>query len=82
MEVGALATKCGYFPIFRYDPAISTFTLDSKNPDFDSYQSFLESQNRYKMLAAVNKKHALELLNENKENAIKRFNYYLSLTQK
>lgn len=82
MEIGSLATKCGYFPIFRYNPENNIFTLDSKNPDFDSYQTFLESQNRYKMLATVNKDHALHLLEENKENAIKRFNYYLSLTQK
>ena len=77
VNIEALATKCGYFPIFRYDG--TNFTLDSKNPDFDLYEEFLEKQTRYTMLKSVNEKHANELLNENKENALKRFKYYQSL---
>ena len=77
INIESLATKCGYFPIFRYDG--NTFTLDSKNPDFDLYEEFLNSQTRYSMLKAVNKEKADNLLEENKQNAIKRFEYYKNL---
>ena len=77
VNMESLATKCGYFPTFRYDG--TTFTLDSKNPDFDLYEEFLNNQTRYSMLKTVNKEKADILLKENKENAIKRFEYYKSL---
>ncbi|MCI9586074.1 MAG: pyruvate:ferredoxin (flavodoxin) oxidoreductase, partial [Bacilli bacterium] len=32
VNMEALATKCGYFPTFRYNDGV--FVLDSKNPDF------------------------------------------------
>ncbi|MBR3229389.1 MAG: pyruvate:ferredoxin (flavodoxin) oxidoreductase [Bacilli bacterium] len=76
INIEKLATKCGYFPIFRFN---EKFTLDSKNPDFDLYEEFLNSQNRFTMLKIVNKDSSDKLLKENKENAIKRFNYYKSL---
>jgi len=76
----ALATKCGYFPIFRYDG--TTFNLDNKNPDFDLYEQFLDSQTRYSMLKTINKEKALELLESNKEEAIRRFEYYKELDKK
>ncbi len=77
VNMEALATKCGYFPIFRYDG--EKFTLDSKNPDFDLYEDFLNMQTRYAMLKNVNKEKADQLLKQNKENAIKRFKFYKSL---
>ena len=77
VNIESLATKCGYFPIFRYDG--ENFTLDSKEPNFDLYEEFLNSQTRYNMLKAVNEEKAETLLKQNKENAIKRFEYYKSL---
>lgn len=77
VNMEALATKCGYFPTFRYN---GQFTLDSKNPDFDLYDEFLNKQSRYTMLKAVNPEKTKELLEENKENAIKRFEYYQNLS--
>ena len=41
MMEGELATKCGYFPIFRYNPDKDLFTMDSKNVDFSLYEDFL-----------------------------------------
>ncbi len=73
-----MATASGYFPIFRYD---GTLHLDC-NPNFDLYEEFLNNQTRYSMLKAVNKDKALELLNANKENAMKRFEYYKNLSEK
>ncbi len=76
------ATKSGYFPIFRYHPETKTFTLDSKKVDFDLYEDFLNSQNRYAMLKEINPNKAEELLQQNKLNAMKRFEYYKSLSEK
>ena len=76
VHMEALATKCGYFPIFRYN---GKFTLDSKNVDFDLYDDFLNMQTRYSILKTVNPDKALELLEENKNASLKRFEYYKSL---
>ena len=80
VEEEALATKCGYFPIFRYDG--ENFTLDSPNPDFSLYDEFLNNQTRYSMLKTVNPDKAEEMLNINKEEAMKRFEFYKSLVTK
>lgn len=82
IEEEALATKCGYFPLFRYDGTTNTFTLDSPNPNFDLYEKFLDSQTRYSMLKTVNPENAERMLKLNKEEAIKRFEYYKNLVKK
>ena len=76
VNIQKLATKCGYYPIFRYD---GSFILDFKNADFNLYEDFLNSQTRFTMLKTVNKDESNSLLKENKEYAIKRFEYYKSL---
>ena len=76
-----LAVESGYFPVFRRNPDNNTFIIDC-NPNFDLYSDFLSKQTRYKMLNVINKEHAEELLKENKENAIKRYEYYKSLETK
>ena len=81
LEVGALATSSGYYPIFHYNPIEGELHLDCK-PDFEKYEEFLNTQTRFKMLKVVNKDSADELLQDNKENAIKRFEFYQSLTKK
>ena len=79
VNMEAMATKCGYFPTFRYNG--EHFILDSKNPDFDLYEDFLNSQTRFSMLKAVNPEKAEILLKNNKDSSIKRFEYYQSLTK-
>ena len=81
IEMEKLATKCGYFPTFRYHPEIG-FTLDSKNVDFELYDSFLNSQTRYAMLKAINNEKAERLLIENKDYAKRTYYYYESLQTK
>ncbi|MBR2840636.1 MAG: pyruvate:ferredoxin (flavodoxin) oxidoreductase [Bacilli bacterium] len=76
MNISKLATKCGYFPIFRYDEKL---TLDSKDPDFDLYEEFLNCQTRYSALKKINEVEAEVILNSNKKSAIKRYEYYKSL---
>jgi len=73
------AVKCGYFPIFRYHP-LNGFKLDC-NPDFDLYDEFLLKQTRFSSLSKVNSDY-LQLLKQNKEEAIKRFENYKNLEPK
>ncbi len=76
-----LATECGYFPIFRFNPIEQKFYLDGKEPNFDLYEEFLNNETRYSMLKLVNPNKAKELLEANKEEAIRRYNYYKKLTE-
>jgi len=78
LDTGRLAVESGYFLTFRRHP-INGFTLDSKKVDFDKYEGFLNSQTRYSMLNKVNKENCEELLKQNKEEAIERYEYYSSL---
>lgn len=76
IEMQKMAVKCGYFPIFRYNPETQHLTLDSKDVDFNLYKEFLLLQTRYSALEKVNKTNAEMLLEENKLDAIKRFEFY------
>ena len=78
LNMGKLAVESGYFLTFRRHP-INGFTLDSKNVDFNKYEEFLNLQTRYSMLDKVNKEESKELLEQNKNNAIEKYNYYNSL---
>ena len=78
LNIGKLAVDCGYFLTFRRNPNTG-FTLDSKNVDFTKYEEFLNLQTRYSMLKNVNPKEAEELLKENKNNAMEKFEYYSNL---
>jgi pyruvate-ferredoxin/flavodoxin oxidoreductase len=75
------AVECGYVPIFRYNPETEKFTLDYREPNFDLYGSFIEGENRFAMLKALNEDKANELLNELKGDSMKRFAYYKSLAK-
>ena len=79
LDDSKLATECGYFLTFRYNPDNETFTLDSKEIDDSKYDSFLANENRYANLKKVNPSDAETLLNMQKEWAKKRFEYYSKL---
>lgn len=75
------ATKSGYFPLFHYNPEEKKFYLDS-NADFDLYYEFLLGEDRYKKVKVFNKENAEQLLEENKQEAIKRYDYFKDLNYK
>lgn len=77
-----LATECGYFLTFRYNPNTDKFILDSKNPNFEKYEDYLMTENRFANLKRVNKDNASILLEEQKNWAMNRFNYYQKLGDK
>ena len=74
-----LASKCGYFLTFRYNPQNKVFTLDSKDVDFDRYDEFLSNENRYANLKKINPSEADKLLDNQKEWAKARYEYYSKL---
>ena len=74
------ATEVGYFPLFHYNPSSLEFKMDSK-ADFSKYEEFILGEDRYRSLKKLNK-NAKELLDRNKENAIKRYKYYESLANR
>ena len=79
LDDARLATECGYFLTFRYNPDNQTFTLDSKEIDDTKYDQFLSNENRYANLKKVNPNDAERLLNMQKEWSKKRFDYYSKL---
>ena len=76
-----LATECGYWPTFRFDPrneelGKNPFVIDSRQPIWDKYQDYLLSESRYSQLAQINPDHAEELLIQNMKDAQKRWKMY------
>ncbi len=73
------ATNSGYFPTFHYNPETKEFSLDSK-ADFSKYFEFIAGEDRYRSLKKISKDYK-KLLEENKDNAEERFNYYDKLSK-
>ena len=73
-----LGVDCGYTLLMRYDGKLH---LDSKEPDFDLYENFLNNEVRYNALKIKDKEFASLILNEQKENAINRYRYYKELSE-
>lgn len=71
-----LAVEVGYQLLMRYNPVEEKLHLDSRVPNFDNYEKFLDNETRYHALKIKDKEIAKELLETNKQNAIKRYNEY------
>ena len=71
-----LAVDCGYTILMRKDQELH---IDSKEPDFDKYMDFLNNEVRFNALKIKNPELAEELLNNQKQNAIDRYNYYKNI---
>ena len=73
------AVDCGYWNLFRYNPAAEKpFSLDSKEPK-GGYQDFLKNEARYARLATSFPERATELFEKNEENAKARYEHLLKL---
>ena len=73
------AVDCGYWNLFRYNPAAEKpFSLDSKEPK-GGYQEFLKNEARYARLATSFPERAAELFEKNEENAKARYEHLLKL---
>ena len=70
-----LAVEAGYWNNFRFNPlgGDKKFSLDSKEPKFDSYQEFLQGEVRYLSLALKNPERAKALDEMNEKEARERY---------
>ncbi|MGL4308698.1 MAG: pyruvate:ferredoxin (flavodoxin) oxidoreductase [Cetobacterium sp.] len=78
------ATECGYWPIFRFNPALvaegkNPLQIDSKEPQWDKYEDYLMGEVRYATLTKSKPERAKELFKANKENAQMRWRQYQRL---
>ena len=77
----AAAVECGYWHLWRYNPALETegknpFTLDSKEPDYSKFQYFLKGEVRYASVLKQYPAEAAELFAAAEENAKWRYKSY------
>ncbi|QCD51930.1 pyruvate:ferredoxin (flavodoxin) oxidoreductase [Campylobacter sp. RM16192] len=73
-----LATKCGYWPTYIYDPRLAKegknpLKMTSKEPDWSLYEEFLLNEVRYSALKKTNPEHADALLKKNEDDAKRRY---------
>ncbi len=81
----AEAVACGYWHLWRYNPALEAegknpFSLDSKEPQWDKFQSFLKGEVRYSSLMKQFPVEAAELFQAAEKNAKWRYNNYKRLS--
>ena len=76
-----LVVECGYTTLMRYTPENEKLTIDSREPDFDKYETLLNNEVRYNSLVKKNPELAKEVLELNKQEAMKRYNYYKRLSE-
>ena len=75
------AVKCGYTILMRYLPSEEKLYIDSKEPDFTEYIEFLSNERRFKTLMEKDQVRAEALLNEQVNDAKRRYSYYKKLSE-
>ena len=75
-----LIVDCGYTTLMRYNPEEEKLYIDSREPDFSKYEDLLLNEVRYNSLLKKDPHLAKEVLELNKQEAIKRYNYYKKLS--
>ncbi|EHG22084.1 pyruvate:ferredoxin oxidoreductase [Alloprevotella rava F0323] len=82
----ARAVECGYWHLWRFNPELANegknpFTLDSKQPNWDNFQDFLDNEVRFLSLRKALPAQADELYAETKKAAQRRYAAYVRKTQ-
>ena len=73
------AVECGYWPLYRYNPASEKpFTWDAKAPT-GNFQEFIRSEGRYKALLKSNPEAAETLYAKAESDAAKRMEFYKNI---
>ncbi len=80
----AKAVECGYWHLWRYNPALEAegknpFSLDSKEPQWDKFQDYLMGEVRFASVAKQYPQEAAELFAAARENAQWRYRSYLRM---
>ncbi len=78
------AVESGYWHMYRYNPVLeeegkNPFLLDSKEPQWDQFQSFLESEVRYTSLQKAFPAEAAHLFSAAQTNAKWRYDSYVRM---
>jgi len=82
----AKAVACGYWQLWRNNPALAEegknpFQLDSKAPNWDDFQAFLEGEVRFLSLKKAAPAEAQELYDACKAAAKRRYNSYIRMSK-
>ena len=81
MELQKEAVKCGYWPLWSYDPRLEKpFQLASKAPE-GALKDFEAKQNRFKSLKRINPEAAATYEAQAQDDIYKRYEYYKALTE-
>jgi pyruvate-ferredoxin/flavodoxin oxidoreductase len=80
------AVESGYWQMYRFNPMLEAegknpFSLDSKEPDWEQFQKFLNSEVRYTSLKKSFPKEAAELFVVAQDNAMWRYKQYKRLAE-
>jgi pyruvate-ferredoxin/flavodoxin oxidoreductase len=82
----AKAVECGYWHLWRFDPRLAEqgknpFQLDSKTPNWDNFQAFLDGEVRYLSLKKAKPAEAQELFDASKKAAQHRYATYVRMSK-
>jgi pyruvate-ferredoxin/flavodoxin oxidoreductase len=82
----AKAVACGYWHLWRNNPALAEegknpFQRDSKAPNWDDFQAFLEGEVRFLSLKKAAPAEAQELYDACKDAAKRRYNSYIRMSK-
>ena len=82
----AAAVACGYWHLWRYNPALEAegknpFTLDSKEPQWEGFQDFLKGEVRFASVMKQYPAEAADLFAACEEMAKKRYQSYVRMTK-
>lgn len=80
------AVKAGYWHLYRYNPELekegkNPFQMDSKEPDWDAFEKFIDGEIRYTSLVKSFPEEADKLFKIAKDDAQWRYNSYKRLTE-
>lgn len=85
-EEERLAVECGYWQLWRYNPADEAkgenpFHLDSKEPDWSKFADFLKGEVRFASVQKMYPAQAAELFKAAEDNARWRYGNYVRLSR-
>ncbi len=85
MEQQKLAVQSGYWPLYRFNPALheegkNPLVLDSKEPTI-AFEKYAYNETRYRMLLQSNEVRAEELMTEAKQDIQERWGEYKHLAE-
>nr|MDA8217099.1 hypothetical protein [Dehalococcoidales bacterium] len=80
-----LAVQSGYWPLYRYNPALAAqgknpFTLDSREPTVP-LEDYAYNETRYRMLVQSNEERAEELMRAAKKETRERWNRHRQMVE-